>query len=108
MLKRMKLQTKLLTIGILLTVIPLIVVSVVVFIQNDKMVHVADKESINMAYTDLDHIAKGTYNLCRIQHDISQQYVVSSLNTAHYLIQSSGDVNFAKENVNIHELKDKP
>ena len=45
MLRRMKLQTKLLTIGILLSVIPLLVVSMVVFQQSNKRVNIAGEES---------------------------------------------------------------
>ncbi|MBN2313891.1 MAG: hypothetical protein JXM79_08165, partial [Sedimentisphaerales bacterium] len=63
MFKNMKLQTKLLSIGILLTVIPLLVVSVIIFRQNRKMVQVSDVENTKMAYADLNHIAKGIYAL---------------------------------------------
>ena len=63
MLKNVKLQTKLLACGILLTILPLVVTSLVVLRQNGKMVKVADAESSKATYADLDHIA-GTSTEC--------------------------------------------
>ncbi len=63
MLKNVRLQTKLLTIGIVMTVIPLVVISAVVLIQNQRMVEVAEQGSTDLAYADLDHIAKNVYGM---------------------------------------------
>ncbi len=97
MFKNMKLRTKLLTIGILLTVIPLITVSVIVFRQNRAMVDVADKENTRLAYTDLDHIVKGMYALCETQQDLIQENVTYSLNVASEVLKNAGEVGFDDE-----------
>lgn len=48
----MKLQTKLLTFGVLLTAVPLLVVSLVILRQNSQMVNFAETESTKLAYAD--------------------------------------------------------
>jgi methyl-accepting chemotaxis protein len=64
MFKNMTLKTKLLSIGIIMTVTPLIIVTFVVLQQNSAMSSKAAEESMKLGYADLDHIAAGVYNLC--------------------------------------------
>ncbi len=99
MLRNVKLQTKLLAYGVLLTVLPLAVVSVVVLRQNDKMVKVADEESTNLAYADLDHIAQNISGMCKSQEDLLQQSIDHSLSVARHVLQKTGDVRLAEETV---------
>ncbi|MGD2095718.1 MAG: Cache 3/Cache 2 fusion domain-containing protein, partial [Phycisphaerales bacterium] len=99
MYKNIKLRTKLLTIGMLLTAVPLLIVSVIVFRQNKAMVCVAEEENTKLAYADLDHIAKNVYALCETQQELIQENVVYSLNVARDVLQKIGDVNFTDEAV---------
>ncbi len=99
MLKRAKLQTKLLVCGILLTILPLLVTSLIVLRQNGKMVKVADEESSKATYSDLDHVAGSIYELCRIQQESLQQSVNHSLNVARHVLQRAGELHFAPETV---------
>ncbi len=97
MLKKLSLRAKLLTAGILLTVVPLVIVSIMVFVENDKMVQAASEESDKLAYTDLDHVAQGVYRLCRTQQEVLQQNVNYALNVARDVLKNMGQVHFAKE-----------
>jgi len=99
MLKNVKLQTKLLAYGILLTILPLVVVSLVVIRQTGKMVKVADEESTSLAYADLDHIAQNIYALCKTQDEVVRQSVAHSLSVARHVLQRSGALHFAPETV---------
>ncbi len=99
MLRNVKLQTKLLAYGILLTILPLAVISFVVLRQNGKMVKVADEESTNLAYADLDHIAQNIYGMCKSQEDLLQQSIDHSLNVARHVLQRTGEVRLAEETV---------
>ena len=99
MFKRLGLRTKLLTAGILLTLIPLLVMCIIVFNQNRKMVNVASIESNKLAYTDMDHVAQGVYRICQTQQDVLQQNVNSALNVARDVMQDIGEVNFSDEKV---------
>jgi methyl-accepting chemotaxis protein len=99
MYKNVKLRTKLLTIGMLLTVVPLLIVSVIVFRQNKAMVCVAEEENTKLAYTDLDHIVKNVYAICETQQELIQENVIYSLNVAREVLHKTGDVNFTDEAV---------
>ncbi len=99
MLKNVKLQTKLLTLGIVMTVIPLLVVSAVVFVQNKRMIKVAEQGNTDLAYADLDHIAKNIYGMCKAQQEMLQANIDSSLNVAREVMQRTGNVHLAEETV---------
>jgi len=99
MLRNAKLQTRLLAYGIVLTVLPLVVISVVVLRQNSKMVKVADEESTNLASADLDHIAQNIYAMCKSQQELLQQSIDHSLSVARHVLQRTGEVSLAAETV---------
>jgi signal transduction histidine kinase len=99
MLKTAKLQTKLLAIGILVTAIPLVVISVVIFSQNKQMIQVAEEGNTDLAYADLDHIAQNIYGMCKAQQEMLQANVTASLNVARDTLQGLGEVRFAPETV---------
>jgi methyl-accepting chemotaxis protein len=99
MLRNVKLRTKLLTYGILLTILPLAVISIVILRQNAKMVKVADEESTALAYADLDHISRSIHALCTTQQEVLQQSVDHALNVARHVLQRTGPVHFAQETV---------
>jgi len=99
MLKNVKLQTKLLTLGMIMTVIPLLIVSAVVFVQNGRMIDVAERENTVMAYTDLDHIAMNVYGMCKAQQEMLQANIDASLNVARDVLQNTGDVHLAEDTV---------
>ncbi|MBN2588303.1 MAG: methyl-accepting chemotaxis protein [Sedimentisphaerales bacterium] len=99
MFSNMKLQTKLLVIGIVLTTIPLVTVSLIVYHQNTTMVKVSDVENTKMAYSSLDNIAKGIYALCETQQELLQENLISSLNTARDVLKNTGPVSFTEEAV---------
>ncbi len=99
MLKNVKLQTKLLTLGITMTVIPLLVVSTVVFVQNKRMVAVAEQGNTDLAYADLDHIAMNIYGMCKAQQEMLQGNIDSSLNVAREVLRNTGDIRLAEETV---------
>ena len=79
MFKKMKLRTRLLTIGCILTLLPLVFISIATFIQFQKTMKVSEKESLKLAYSDLDHIANGVYSMIQTQQEILEQYVRNAL-----------------------------
>ncbi len=99
MLKNVKLQTKLLTVGILITAIPLITVSAVILRQNKRMVRVAEDSSTQQAYADLDHIAQNIHGMCKAQQQMLQANVNSSLNVARDILRNQGGILLASETV---------
>ena len=99
MRKGIKLQTKLLAIGIAVTTVPLIVGAITVFTQNSRMVDVADEESTALAYSDLNHISENIYAMCQAQQELLQKQVNHSLNVARHVFQDTGAVRFSDETV---------
>ena len=98
-LANVKLQTKLLVVGILITAIPLITVCVVIFRQNGRMVRAAEQGSTQLAYADLDHIAQNIYGMCKAQQQMLQANVNSSLNVARHIFENAGGVGLDSETV---------
>ena len=92
MFKKCKLQTKLVLLGIVMTLIPLMVVSLLVLKQNQTMTKTAEVESAKLAYTDLEHMAKNVYALCQTQQEVIQANVNSSLNVARDTMASIGAI----------------
>lgn len=75
MLKNMKLKTKLLTFGIVLTLLPLLLSLGTVIYQNRQMGTAAQEESTKLAYANLDHIAQMVYNLLQAEQYSIQENI---------------------------------
>ena len=82
MLSSWSLKAKLLTLGIALSVIPLLLLAGFVFKQGIQMTKDAGEECLKLAYADLDHIAEGIYAMVSTQHQLLLQKVKSDLGTA--------------------------
>jgi len=57
-------KVKLVVGGILLTAIPLLIISVIVFYQNNQMMKTVTDESVKAARIDLDHTVQNLYAMC--------------------------------------------
>jgi len=99
MFKNMKLKTKLMSIGILLTVVPLLILSVIVIRQNIRMTSVAAEGNAKMALADLDRTLQGVYLMCKARNDAVQEHVNSGLNVARDLLKRTGQVSFLEDMV---------
>ena len=99
MIKKMKLGTKLLIIGIVLTVLPLCLVVGINWYQNHKLVNTSSEQSIQSSRENMDNIVRGIYSLCAAQHESVQNKVISDLNVAREHLKSLGQVSFTQEKV---------
>ncbi len=99
MFARMKLRTRLLSIGILLTAVPLFVFLIIVVQQNSRMAKTASVGTKKLAGTDLDHTLQGFYGMCQARHDAVQEHVNAGLNVARNLVKNTGKVLFSGETV---------
>lgn len=99
MFKNMKLRAKLLTIGILLTAVPLLIIFATVLRQNNRMAQVAAEESAKIASDDLNHLVKGIYAACEARHDAVLDHTQAGLNVARDVLTKTGEVSFAEETV---------
>ena len=94
MFETMKLRSKLLSLGISLSVIPLLITGAVVYHQGEKMAQDAGDACIELALSDLDHIAKGIYHMCDTQDQLLGKWVSSAKEVAKRRIAQEGELNF--------------
>jgi methyl-accepting chemotaxis protein len=99
MMKNLTLRTKLLTIGIGITLVPLVVMSVTILVQNKRMVEVAEQGSTTMAYDDLDHTARNLHGMCRAHQELMQLDVNHSLNVARDILATAGQIALAEDTI---------
>ncbi|MFO7608354.1 MAG: Cache 3/Cache 2 fusion domain-containing protein [Candidatus Krumholzibacteriia bacterium] len=94
MIARFSLQARLLTAGVLLTVVPLVVVSAVIAHRETELKHLTAAECTELAYADLDHVARSVYALCETQDQVLQANVNSGLNVTKDVVAQLGAVRF--------------
>ncbi|MDP3480959.1 MAG: methyl-accepting chemotaxis protein [Desulfoprunum sp.] len=100
MLKKMKLQKRLLLLGITLTALPLLFALGVVIIQNNQNTATAREESMKLADADFNHLVQGVYTLATTQQELIEKEIASSLNVAEDLAHKKGGLNLGLETVN--------
>ena len=93
----MKLSTKLVTCGILLTLIPILVVITINFFQSSQMVAVAQEETEKLAMADLDHLVTSVYGTCKAQDELLQKELDNSLEVARDTVKQTGVISFSEE-----------
>lgn len=94
-----KIRTKLLLIGIVVTAVPLAIIMGTVFSQNKKVFEVGQRESLNLAYADLDHIVENMYALAESHQEVTQKNINSALNVARDLVKKAGGISLSEETV---------
>jgi len=97
MFKNLTLRTKLLTLGISLTVIPFVVVVLAICRQN-KLMNTATREGCTkLAYESLDHTAQNVYDLCTTHQDALRNQVTTSLRVASTRLKAQGEITFSPD-----------
>lgn len=99
MFKSLSLKFKLIYLGIIFSVLPLLVLACVNYFQTKKMENIANEGLTRLVVSDLDHVIKGMYDLMITQQDILQQSVNHSLNVARYVLKESGNISLSKDRV---------
>ena len=99
MLSRMRLKTKLLLTGLLLSLVPLTIIGGIIATQEIRMKEVAGAACTDLALADLDHIANNIYAMCKSQHDVVQQMVDTGLQVAFQTMRYEGHPKLGDEYV---------
>lgn len=97
MLKDMKLRTRLLVLGLTLSLIPLIIVVFVSIYQSTKMGNLAAQETMNLVHEDLNHITQNVYALCSTQNEALEQKVGHDLNAARFVLNNAGKIRLSND-----------
>ena len=99
MLKGMKLQMRMLLVGISLTALPLVFALCVVIFQNRQSTATAREESIKLANVDFDHLVQSVYTLATTQQELIEKEIASALNVAEDIAGKKGGLNLGQEMV---------
>ena len=99
MFRSFSLKARLLTTGIVLTMVPLVVITAIVAYSEIQLEKVTAEDCTELAYADLDHMAEGVYALCETQHQVLQGNVDAGLNVAKNAMAQRGSVSFSDETV---------
>jgi methyl-accepting chemotaxis protein len=99
MFKSSSLRTRLLTAGVVLTLVPLVIITAVVAQREMQLEKLTAQECAILAQTDLDHMAAGVYSLCETQHQVLQGNVDAGLNVSKDVMGQYGVVSFDSETV---------
>jgi signal transduction histidine kinase len=99
MLRNIKLSTKLVTIGIALTAVPLVGIALYSLNQGRMTSDVAEAGATRMAYENLDAIVRGVYAMCETQQELLEQNVRASLNVARDQLHRAGKVSLSSSKV---------
>ena len=93
------LRFRILAIGTVLSLAPMIVVSAIVYWQNVRMIDAAKSESTEIAYADLDHIAQGVHGMCAAQQELLEEKIRGDLNVAGEVLAQAGQTTFSQQRV---------
>ncbi len=99
MLKNLKLREKFMIPGAFMTLIPLLILGFIAYQQSNEGIKVATQESIKLAKTDLDHIARGVYDMCKTQNELLQKNLQNNMAVVQKLVADRGDLRTGEESV---------
>ncbi|OGV55729.1 MAG: hypothetical protein A2017_03345, partial [Lentisphaerae bacterium GWF2_44_16] len=95
----MTIKSKLVSVGVAFTTVPLILFALIVYYQNTKIEEITYVEVKNQALSDLNHIVIGIYNMISSQQEILEKNVDANLNVAHDLLNLLGKVSFSDQKI---------
>jgi hypothetical protein len=96
MFGQQSLRFKLLFWGIILTTVPICLLSYVVYRQGSEVECVAQDGLTSLANDDLNHIAEGVYNLCDVYSKALNEQTLTAMKVAESVVNKHGLVSLAK------------
>ncbi len=99
MWNRMKLRTKIFLIGGILTVVPLLTVSILSYFSNAEIGTIASQNSVIQADTDLEHIAGGILGMCDLQEKMLNSTLDTAIDFAWHEVGKLGEASLSKDTV---------
>ncbi len=97
MLRITSLKGKLLSCGILLSIVPVLLVSMISYSQSAKLLDLASNEADKLAMSDLNHIVESLYATCQAQNELISNEITSSLNVADDVLEQMGGITIGDE-----------
>ena len=92
MLKNLNLRLKLMIIGCLLTIVPLVAITVIDIVENRQLIKISEDESTKLAFEELENKVTMVYNLAETQHELLLQTLKNYLNVAQEVVSNNGGI----------------
>ena len=92
MLTKRSLKTKLIGLGVLLSVAPLLIINITTALQNRHTSEKAGNGLSELAFSDLDHTLHGVMAMISTQQEVLQQSVTNALNVSRRLLRDAGGI----------------
>ncbi|NNG00767.1 MAG: HAMP domain-containing protein [Desulfobacteraceae bacterium] len=99
-LKTLKLRPKMLLAGITLSVLPVLIFGIIVFIQEEAATKTINAENMKLAVAELDHIAIGVYQMAKTQNELLTKNLRSYLSILRQESKDQGGISLSAETVN--------
>lgn len=94
---RISLRAKLMATGFVLSALCVCILTAGTIVQNRAASQAAAEECKALAMSDLDHMAKGVYEICQSQQEVLQQTVNANLNVAQHVLNGVGALQLGPE-----------
>ena len=99
MLSKLSLRRQVLTVGLLLTFVPLALIIAIVYFENQRMRQAAAEETSRLAHDGLQHLVEGVYAVCESQQELLRQSIAANLNVMEELVARAGGIGFGDDTV---------
>jgi len=96
---RLSLKSRILVACAIMLIVPLVIISGVTVVKQNKMQQEAAVSCRNLAFADLDHVVTGIHAMCASQQAVLEDGVGDGLAVTSHIMNNLGDVSFADETV---------
>ncbi len=99
MFRNLSLRRKVLSVGLVLSLIPLTVITGIVFYENARMRQAASEETAGLAHDGMVHLVEGVYAICESQQELLEQSIHANLNVMEELVAREGGIGVGADTV---------
>ncbi len=93
------LKKKLASTGIVVTLVPLLIIMLLLFLQNSQMTGIAVRNGNDSSLEKLDGNINSIYEMCRLKQEMTEQELQHSLNVAEDYLQRAGGISQGSGNI---------
>ena len=93
----MKMKTKIISMGVIVTILPIAVMLVLIAVQKQKLSGRLSKDIDQQLRNQLQTVAKDVYALCQTQNESVEQTLEANLNVARDVLRKKGEVTLSSD-----------
>lgn len=97
MIGKTSLKTRLMTLGVLQSVLPIAAFLIIAVISYNKIGNLAGEKTEELANADLNHISENLLSTCESQHELAMQIIQNALKTSENIVENIGTPRLVEE-----------